>query len=90
MIIKFEHTSGNLHNQNIVDIFNSVMNDMLILDILREHNNSCKNFTWNSKTPLIARRLDYIFIPVDLLAFAYIISIQTFIRTAIQLDIFFF
>ena len=70
--------SGNHHKQEIVDNFNTVINDMLLIDIWRDHNNSCKSFTWNSKTPFISRRLDYIFISADLLPFAFNPSIKTF------------
>ena len=69
--------SGNPHPSDIVEKFNTTINDLLFVDVWREQNKHKKEFTWNSKTPFIARRLDYIFVSPELLPFSYQPDIKT-------------
>ena len=56
-----DNVSGNPHSTNIVNKFNSTINDLQIHDIWRLKNPNKKIFTWSRKNPFLARRLDYIF-----------------------------
>ena len=73
----YDILSGNPHHVDTVSQFNSVINELLLIDIWREHNQNVKDFTWSCKSPFIARRLDYIFVSPDLFPFCYSPSIKT-------------
>ena len=75
---KVDIVSGQPHNPNIVKIFNDNINELLLNDIWRLNNGNIKDFTWSKKNPLLARRLDYIFIDNDLLPFCVDSNIKTF------------
>ena len=57
---EYDILSGNPHHIDTVAQFNTVINELLLIDIWREHNENIKDFTWSCKSPFIARRLDYI------------------------------
>ena len=75
---KVDIVSGQPHNPNIVKLFNDNINELLLNDIWRLNNGNIKDFTWSKKNPLLARRLDYIFIDNDLLPFCVDSNIKTF------------
>ena len=69
--------SGNPHSLETVSEFNMFINDLQLIDIWREHNNNVRDFTWSSRSPFTARRLDYIFVSPNLFPFCYDPSIKT-------------
>ena len=69
--------SGNPHPVEIVENFNNTINELLFIDVWRDQNKHKKEFTWSSKNPFTARRLDYIFVSPELLPFSYQASIKT-------------
>ena len=54
--------SGSKHNFNTVQAFNKLVNEIDLVDIWRHNNKNKKIYTWSGKKPLVARRLDYIFV----------------------------
>lgn len=54
--------SGEKHYQSNVEKFNDVISNYALNDTWRIFHPDDKEFTWSRKSPLIARRLDYIFI----------------------------
>lgn len=61
--------SGEPHPEVITKAFASALNDLGLNDIWRVQHNNKKVFTWSRGSPVIARRLDYIFIGDNLLPF---------------------
>ena len=70
--------SGEFFNENIVNSFNSGVNDSQLFDIWRLSNGRKKDFTWSKHQPFIARRLDYIFTSDKLVPFSREAEIITF------------
>ena len=68
--------SGMPHPIKIVDSLNHLINDLQLNDIWRQSNGNKKMFTWSCNTPFIARRLDYIFISMDIIPFCKNCDIQ--------------
>ena len=61
--------AGLPHAIKNVSSFNEFTKDLQLNDIWRQKNGNKKMFTWCSKTPFTARRLDYIFINSELIPF---------------------
>ena len=61
--------SGSKHNFNTVQAFNKLVNEIDLVDIWRHNNKNKKIYTWSGKKPLVARRLDYIFVSQFFLPF---------------------
>ena len=59
---KLDILSGSNHNINSVKAFNLMVNENDLIDIWRLNNKNDKNYTWSGSKPLVARRLDYIFV----------------------------
>ena len=66
---KLDIFSGEKHNDNIVNRFNYVVNDILAIDIWRYLHGKKREFSWCKNKPFIARRLDFILVSEDLLPF---------------------
>ena len=68
-IVKSNETdiiSGNPHSVDTVSDFKTFINELELIDIWREHNNGIRDFTWSSRSPFTARRLDYVFVSPNL------------------------
>ena len=58
--------AGHPHHPNIVKKFKDTMSKIQFNDSWRLLNGNKKRFTWSSNSPFTARRLDYIFVNLDL------------------------
>ena len=58
---KLDNVAGNNHNSSVVAEFHDVISSMDVYDTWRLFHGEEKDFTWSSKSPFVARRLDYIF-----------------------------
>ena len=61
--------AGLPHAEKNVLLFNNLIIDLQLNDVWRVKNGKKKMFTWCSKSPFTARRLDYIFINNELIPF---------------------
>ena len=59
---KLDILSGNDHNISSVKAFNLMINENDLIDIWRLNYKNDKNYTWSGSKPLVAQRLDYIFV----------------------------
>ena len=66
---EFDIIAGLPHALKNVSSFNDLIKDLQLNDIWRQKNGKRKMFTWCSKTPFIARRLDYIFTTTEIIPF---------------------
>lgn len=65
-----DNIAGEPHDEKHVESFNTLLNDLLLVDIWREINPNKRDFTWSRAKPYyIARRLDYIFVSENLLPY---------------------
>ncbi|GFS06388.1 Pol-like protein [Elysia marginata] len=68
---KLDIVSGSHHHQeNTVTKFNTWVTEFQLTDIWRQQHPEEKNFTWSRRNPLIARRLDNIFLGENLISHA--------------------
>ena len=61
--------SGINHCSKTVDLFNTLVNNLLLTDIWRVTHPNRKEFTWSKNNPFIARRIDYLLISESLIPF---------------------
>ena len=77
---KLDIISGHYHKENIVQKFNSTINDLQLTDVWRESNPKRKEFTYSKRSkhkPFIARRLDFILTSASLVPFCKDALIQS-------------
>lgn len=55
--------SGGQHHEQDIGLFQKLVQDVQSTDLWRVSHGDAKDFTWSRKTPFIARRLDFIFVP---------------------------
>ena len=61
--------SGSNHNEESIRSFNDLIAQLSLFDSWRVHNPNKKTYTWSRGDPVIARRLDYIFVQEEYLPF---------------------
>jgi uncharacterized protein YlaN (UPF0358 family) len=76
-----DNVSGAKHAQRVVKSFQDCIATVECEDIWRVFNKDSKTFTWRKNKPLVARRLDYIFVSQTLLPYCTQASIVHFPMT---------
>ena len=61
--------SGGKHNNKVVDNFNTLVNNLLVVDIWRVTHPLKKEFTWSKDNPFTARRIDFTLVSESLIPF---------------------
>ncbi|GFR79883.1 reverse transcriptase [Elysia marginata] len=74
---KLDIVSGSHHQESTVSKLNTLVSEFQLTDIWRQQHQEEKNFTWSRRNPLIARRLDYIFLGENLISHATDLNIKS-------------
>lgn len=64
-----DNIKGIPHPARVVKAFQNCMETLELTDVWRHFNRTCKNFTWRKSNPILARRLDYIFVSYNLVSY---------------------
>ena len=70
--------AGLQHKEKIVKKFNENIQELALRDIWRLRNNGVKSFSWSSRNPFTARRLDYIFLSETLVRYCTRVKMEEF------------